>query len=406
MSRRPRATACQLTADLTEETAMSIAIDSEYVTSTLVDLVRINSVNPSLVPGAPGEAEIADYVERSFRDMGLDVHRHESVTGRPSVVGRLTGMGGGRSLMLNAHYDTVGVDGMRDPLSARIDAGRLHGRGAYDMKGSLAACMAAIAALQRDRVGLAGDLLVAAVADEEHASIGTAEVIEQYEVNGAIVTEPTELDVCLAHKGFVWLELRVTGRAAHGSRPELGIDANMHMGRILTHLEWLNRELGERTPHRLVGVPSLHAALLKGGTAASVYAASCDLTVERRTVPGETEQQVVREIQVILDELTSGDPDFNAELRTTLVREPFQASTDSPIVRHVERAVAAVTGEEPIHSGQSPWMDAALFSAAGVDTVVIGPAGSGAHADEEWVDLASVEKLAEILARTAIEYCG
>jgi acetylornithine deacetylase len=385
---------------------MSIAIDSKYIASTLADLVRINSVNPSLVAGAQGESEIADYVERSFRDMGLEVTRHESVAGRPSVVGRLAGMGGGRSLMLNAHYDTVGVEGMREPFSARIDDGRLYGRGAYDMKGSLAACMAAAAALQRDRIGLAGDLLLTAVADEEHSSIGTAEVIEQYEVNGAIVTEPTELDVCLAHKGFVWLEVTVTGRAAHGSRPELGIDANMHMGRILTHLEWLNRELADRTPHRFVGVPSLHAPLLRGGTAASVYAASCALTVERRTVPGETEQQVVGEIQAILDELGSGDPNFQAELHTTLVREPFQVPIDSPIVRHVERAVTAVTGEEPIRAGQSPWMDAALLSAAGVDTVVIGPAGAGAHSDVEWVDLESVEKLAGILAGTAIEYCG
>ncbi|UCG89300.1 MAG: ArgE/DapE family deacylase [Gemmatimonadota bacterium] len=385
---------------------MSIAIDTDYLTSTLVDLVRINSVNPSLVPGAPGESEIADYVEQSFQDVGLDVARHESVVGRPSVVGRFAGMGGGRSLMLNAHYDTVGVVGMDDPFAARIDGGRLYGRGAYDMKGSLAACMAAVEGLQRDGIGLAGDLYVAAVADEEHSSIGTAEVTEQYEVNGAIVTEPTELDVCLAHKGFVWMEVRVTGRAAHGSRPELGIDANMHMGRILAHLEWLNRELADRTPHRFVGVPSLHAALLSGGTAASVYAASCDLTVERRTVPGETEQQVVGEVQAILDELSSGDPDFHAQLRTTLVREPFQVSIDAPIVRHVERAVTAVTGEEPIHSGQSPWMDAALLSAAGVDTVVIGPAGAGAHSDEEWVDLESVEKLAGILAGTAIEYCG
>jgi acetylornithine deacetylase len=385
---------------------MSIAIDSEYLTGTLADLVRINSVNPSLVPGAPGESEIAGYVERSLREIGLEVDRLEAVAGRPSVVGRLAGMGGGRSLMLNAHYDTVGIDGMRDPLSGRVENGKLFGRGAYDMKGSLAASMAAVAALQRDGIGLAGDVLLAAVADEEHSSIGTAEVIERYDVNGAIVTEPTELDVCVAHKGFVWLEVKVTGRAAHGSRPELGVDANIHMGRILAHLEWLNRELAERPPHRFVGVPSLHAGLLNGGTAASVYAASCQLTLERRTVPGETEQQVVAEVQAIINELAQGDPDFKAELRATLVREPFEAAIDSPIVRHVDRAVTAVTGNEPIHAGQGPWMDSALLAAAGVDTVVIGPAGAGAHADEEWVDLDSVEKVAGIVAATAIEYCG
>ncbi len=385
---------------------MSIAIDTEYVTETLADLVRINSVNPSLEPGAPGETEIARYVSAGLQDIGLEVNTHESVEGRPSVVGKITGMGGGRSLMLNAHYDTVGVSGMADPFAATVSDGKLFGRGAYDMKGSLAACMGAAKALQDAGIGLAGDLLVAAVADEEHSSIGTAEIIEHYEVSGAIVTEPTELDVCLAHKGFVWLEIEVTGRAAHGSRPDLGVDANMHMGRILAHLDWLERELADRPPHRFVGPPSLHAALLHGGTAASVYAACSQLTIERRTVPGETENQVVREVQAIIDELSGADPSFKAELRTTLVREPFQAAPGSPMVEHVKRAVQTVPDQEPIHAGQSPWMDSALLAAAGVDTVVIGPAGDGAHSDEEWVDLESVATLAGILAETAIEYCG
>ena len=385
---------------------MSIAIDTDYIITTLTDLVRINSVNPSLEPGAPGESAIAEYVDHAMREMGLVVDRHESVAGRPSVVGRLKGMGGGRSLMLNAHFDTVGVTGMPDPFSASIRDGKLYGRGAYDMKGSLAACMAAVRALQQGGIGLAGDVLIAAVADEEHSSIGTAEVIDRYEVNGAVVTEPTELDICLAHKGFVWLEVEVEGRAAHGSRPDLGIDANMHMGRILAHLEWLNRELADRPPHRFVGVPSLHAALLHGGTAASVYAAACQLTIERRTVPGESEPQVASEIQEILDELSSADPEFTVQQRTTLVREPFEVSIDSPIVRNVERAVEQVTGDQPIHAGQGPCMDSALLAAAGVDTVVIGPAGGGAHSDEEWVELESVEKLVGILGETAIQYCG
>jgi acetylornithine deacetylase len=266
--------------------------------------------------------------------------------------------------------------------------------------------MTAAKALADAGIGLAGDLLVATVADEEHSSIGTAELLDHYDVNGAIVTEPTDLDICVAHKGFIWFELELTGRAAHGSRPELGVDANMLMGRFLSHLDWLRQELSERPPHRFVGVPSLHAAMIQGGTAASVYADSCCLTIERRTVPGETEQHVVLEIQDILDDLSTADPDFKPELRTTLVRQPFEVAMDSPIVKHLERAVQSVSGEEPVHAGQSPWMDSALLSTSGVDTVVIGPAGGGAHADEEWVELESVEKLTRILVETAIEYCG
>ncbi len=385
---------------------MPMQIDQPYLTKTLTELVQINSVNPLLMPGAPGEVEIAAYVERALAEIGLAVSRVESVPGRPSVVGRLTGMGGSRSLMLNAHYDTVGIEGMNDPFSGAIRDGRLYGRGAYDMKGSLAACLAAVKALQDAGIGLAGDLLISAVADEEHSSIGTQDVLEDCDVTGVIVTEPTELDICLAHKGFAWIEIETSGRAAHGSRPDLGVDANMHMGRILSHLEWLERELAERPPHRLVGPPSLHAALLQGGSAPSVYSDRCKLTVERRTVPGETQQQIVREVQSIIDELSSADPAFSAELRVTLVRDPFEVPIDSPLVKHVERAVQRVTGEEPIHGGQTPWMDAALFAAGGFDTVVIGPAGAGAHAAEEWVDLKSVEVLAGVLAETALEYCG
>lgn len=308
--------------------------------------------------------------------------------------------------MLNAHYDTVGVEGMSDPFSGEIVDGKLYGRGSYDMKGSLAACMTAVKALQDASIGLAGDLMVSAVADEEHGSIGALDVIEQSSATGVIVTEPTELDICLAHKGFIWLEIEVTGRAAHGSRPDLGLDANMHMGRVLVHLEWLAKELAERTPHRLVGAPSLHAAVVRGGTAPSVYSAKCKLTVERRTIPGETEQQVVREIKSILDDQAAADPEFSAEVTTTLVRDPFEVSSEAPIVKHLERAVRKVTDAEPIHGGQTPWMDAALFAAAGMDTVVIGPAGGGAHSVSEWVDVESVEVLAKILAEAALEYCG
>lgn len=385
---------------------MSFQVDSNYLVRTLEELVRINSVNPGLVPGAPGEGAIADFVEQELRQIGLEVTRLERERGRPSVVGRLPGMGGARSLMFNAHYDTVGVDGMTDPFTPVVRAGSLFGRGAYDMKGSLATCIAAAKTLRESGIGLAGDLFIAAVADEEHASLGTTEVIEHFPVDGAVVTEPTDLDICLAHKGFVWLEVEVAGHAAHGSRPDLGIDANMRMGRVLTELERLQLQLETRPPHRFVGRPSLHAGLLSGGTAPSVYAASCRLTIERRTVPGETEQQVLREIQTLLDLLAEEDPQFYATVRTTLAREPFEVSITSPIVKHVERAVQSVTGHEPIHAGQGPWMDAALLAAAGIDTVVVGPTGGGAHGDEEWVDLESLEQLGAILGETAIEYLG
>jgi acetylornithine deacetylase len=384
---------------------MSVPIDRAYLVRTLTDLVRINSINPTLVPGGAGEAEIGEYVARSLARAGLDVRKIEPEPGRPSVVGILESGSKGRSLMLNAHYDTVGVDGMPDPFSAAIRDGKLYGRGAYDMKGSLAACMTAAKALADSGALAAGSVVVAAVADEEYGSIGTAAVIPECKTDGAIVTEPTALNVCLAHKGYLWIEVETHGRAAHGSHFQEGIDANMRMGRFLAVLENLERELRGRTGHALVGPPSLHAAMVSGGTGLSTYAASCRLQIERRTVPGETEAQAVREIQEIADKLKAADPAFDATVRCFFAREPFEVLPDERIVRAVDRATEAVLGRKAAHFGDTPWMDAALLSAAGTETVVIGPRGAGAHAAEEWVDIESVAQLTEILVGAALDYC-
>ena len=381
-------------------------IDGRYAIETLRRLVQINSINPSLAADGPGEREIAGFIAESLRSCGLRAEIFEPEAGRMTVLGTLAGTGGGRSLMLNAHCDTVDVRGMAEPFSGAVRDGRLYGRGAYDMKGSLTACMAAAKALKDAGARLRGDVLVAAVADEEYGSLGTRDLIERVKPAGAIVTEPTALEVCLAHKGYLWIEVTVAGRAAHGSKFELGIDANMKMGLFLARLSELERELRARPPHRLVGPPSLHAAMLNGGAGLSTYAPSCTLHIERRTVPGETESQAVGEIQRIVDELAAVDRDFRATVRAYFVRDPFEVAEDASIVQVADRAVAKVRGREPKHIGDTPWMDAALLQAAGVETVVLGAAGTGAHADVEWVDVESVVQLAEILAEAALEYCA
>jgi len=380
-------------------------IDRDYVRQTLVRLVQINSVNPTLARGAPGEREIAGFMAASLASIGLTVENFEPEPGRISVVGRLAGTGGGRSLMLNAHCDTVGVAGMVEPFSGTILDGKLYGRGAFDMKGSLAACMAAAKALADARAPLRGDVFVAAVADEEYGSLGTSDLIRHLKVDGAIVTEPTALDVCLAHKGYLWIEVEVAGRAAHGSKFNLGIDANMKMGAFLHELSRLERDLRARPPHPLVGPPSLHAAMLSGGSGLSTYAAHSSVQIERRTIPGETEAQAVGEIQSIVDKLSASDPDFHATVRAFFVRDPFEVSPQAAIVKSVDGAAEKVLGRRAAHIGDTPWMDAALLQAAGVETVVFGAAGAGAHADVEWVELESVEKLTEILAEAALAYC-
>jgi len=382
-----------------------LPIDAGYLTATLRDLVRINSVNPILDPTAQGEREIAEYVGRAMAGIGAEVAYHEPQPGRVSVVARLRGSKPGRSLMLNAHIDTVDVAGMDEAFSGDVRDGRLHGRGAFDMKGGLAAMMAAMKALADAGCPHGGEVLLAGVADEEYASLGTEDLVGRYHPDGAIVTEPTTLDICLAHKGFAWFEVTTYGRAAHGSRFDLGIDANMRMGRVLADLDRLEQDLRQRAPHPLVGPPSVHAATIHGGSGISTYAASCTLRIERRTIPGETREQIVDEIETIVHRQMARDPQFEADLNVLLVREPFEVASEADIVRALADASTAVLGHAPAFAGQTPWMDAALLAAAGVETVVMGATGAGAHAKEEWVDVASVEKLAGCLAEAALRYC-
>lgn len=380
-------------------------IDRSWCLETLRDLVRIDSVNPSLVPGAVGEGPIAAYVASRLRDLGLQVELHEPEPGRISVTGRLAGSGGGRHLMLNGHIDTVDAAEMAEPFSARVDGGKLFGRGAFDMKGAVAACMAAAKALKDSGTPLRGDVVVAAVADEEYGSCGTADLARRIRVDGAVVTEPTALRLCVAHKGYLWIAVEVHGRAAHGSRFEEGIDANLRMGRFLGKLARLEAELRSRPPHPLVGPPSLHAATLRGGTGLSTYAASSRVEIERRTVPGESEASALAEITSLIDELKADDPSFTADVNCFFARDAFEAAADGAVAQAVSRAAAGILGAPPGVIGDTPWMDSALLAAAGVDTVIFGPTGHGAHAAEEWVDLESVYRTAEILAATAVDYC-
>jgi acetylornithine deacetylase len=366
--------------------------------SLLASLVGINSVNPSLVPGAAGETDIARFVKRWLDERGVQSEVYDAAPNRPSVVARVIGKGSGRSLLLCAHLDTVGVEGMAHPFAAHIESGRMYGRGAYDMKAGLAACMLVLADIRPAE--LAGDVLLVAVADEEHASLGMQDVLQRVRADAAIVTEPTSLKVCIAHKGFSWHEITTAGRAAHGSQPEVGIDAIAHMGRALSRLEALQAELKGRPPHPLLGHGSLHASLISGGQELSSYPAACTLHLERRTLPAEDIASVEAEIGSILDSLAAEDPQFQARQRTILSRPPFSVSEDEPIVRTLLHEAGGVLGSTPPTVGASFWMDAAFLAAAGIPTVAFGPHGAGAHAIDEWVDLRSVEQCRETLDRT------
>jgi len=353
----------------------------------ICDLVAINSVNPDLVAGGAGERAIAEFVASWLRHAGAKVTLVEPVPGRPSVVGVVRGSGGGRSLMLNAHMDTVGEGGMANPFAPGVRDGRVYGRGAYDMKASLAAIMLAARAVREKR--LKGDLIVTAVADEEVASFGTSAVLKEFTADAAIVTEPTELRLCVAHKGFVWIDVETNGVAAHGSRADLGVDAIARMGRVLTGVGELDARLRAGARHSLLGTGSLHCSLIEGGSEMSTYPDRCVARLERRTVPGETGDSCVRELADL------------APATITLERPPSEVAPDHPVAV----AVSAAAGSPDV-IGVTYWMDMALLNAAGIPTVAFGPAGEGEHADVEWVDVESVAKCVDVYVRAAEILCS
>ena len=378
--------------------------EKEELFKLLSALVEIDSVNCDLIPGAKGESEITAYVRDWLCRKGIEVEIQATARpGRSNVLGWVKGRGGGRSLMLNAHMDTVGVAGMRTPFSATIEDGRLLGRGAMDTKGALAAFMSALAGTPGD---LRGDVLLAAVVDEEYASAGTEAVVASCHTDAAIVGEPTGLQVVAAHKGFVWLEVETRGVAAHGSLPDVGVDAIAKMGGVLVEIERLGERLRQRPLHSVLGSGSIHASLIHGGQEFSSYPAACTLSLERRTVPGETVDAVETELRAVLDLVGSRDPSFVGALRTRLAREPFEAQKDDPIVVAISRQFERYTGKSAVLSGMSGWLESAILARAGISSVVFGPAGEGLHGETEWVDLESVWACREIVRGTIREYCG
>jgi acetylornithine deacetylase len=320
------------------------------------------------------------------------VHVEEVAPGRPNVVGVARGSGGGRTLILNGHLDTVGLLEPDGALAPRVEGSRLHGRGAYDMKGSLAAIAAAGAACARR--GLRGDVIVTAVADEEAASIGTEALVRAWRADAAIVAEPTDERLCVAHRGWLAFDLETPGRAAHGSRPDLGDDAIAKMGPVLVRVAELDQALQSGAPHPLVGTGSVHASTIEGGQEYSSYPERCRLQGERRTIPGERRADVEAELRSLVG-------DSGGAISFPFGRDPLEVSPDEEIVR----AVRACSGDDELH-GAPFWTDAALFAEAGIPAVLFGPRGDGAHAAVEWVDLESLERCRDLYVAVAADFCS
>ncbi len=382
-----------------------LRIDRTQTVDLLRALIAINSINPSLVPGAPGEHQVAQYVAEVCRNAGLRVTLTEVAPGRVNAIATLPGRGGGRTLLLNGHLDTVGVEGVPHPFDPRERDGKLFGRGAYDMKSGVAAMVAAVRAIRDTGIALAGDVVLAIVADEEYASVGTEALVRESRADAAIVTEPTELDIGVAHKGFAWATLETAGWAAHGSRYDEGRDAIVAMGRILRELARVESDRLPLRRHPRLGRPSLHASRIEGGQGLSTYPDQCRLQVERRTLPTETVEELAAELQDVLQRAKEGDALFRGTADVFFYRPGYEISIEAPIVRALANTAQRVLGRSPEFVGLSFWTDAAILGQAGIPTVVFGPAGAGAHSAEEYVEIDSVIHCARVLAELIVEFC-
>jgi len=374
----------------------------QHLVTLLTELVAINSINRTLSAG-PGEREIAEFIARRLNDLQLDAAIHDVGPDQRNVAAIIAGKDRRRSLLLNAHLDTVGVDGMDQPFSLKRQEDRLYGRGTYDMKGSIAIMLLLADYFTRQVPPL--DILLTFVSDEEDKSTGMEYLVEHWLPRvspapvGGIFLEPTEEDIGVCHRGFTWYELTVTGRAAHGSRPEEGIDAILPLRAALNSMRDIQAELQRRDPDPLLGCASIHSSIIRGGSELSMIPSRSCLQWERRTLPGESPRDLGRELERILQAVNQHPGGHTAAGSAFFVRPPYRVPDDAEILRRIQKATP-----QSRRVGLPFWADSALAGAMGIPSILFGPSGHGAHATDEWVSLKSLLNVYEVLKKLIIDF--
>lgn len=383
-------------------------VDEAAVTASLGEMVAIESVNPFDDQPSPGhrEQEFADYFCARLEALGLEVTRRDVVAGRPNICGRLKGCGNGRSIMLTGHMDTVGVDGYDAAFEPRVEDGRLHGRGACDMKGALAAYLEVARVLRETGTALQGDLLIGTVCDEEHLMLGSKDWGPNWpHADFGIIGEPTELAVCPAHKGQTCLLIRTFGKAVHSSMPERGENAIIRMARIIAAFDDYNAELAARAPHALCGHGRFSPGVIHGGTIASAVPDFCELEVDRRLLPGETHEQIIAEYRARIDPLVEQDPTFRYEIAgPTVGVGALDIPADAEIVQTLSQAVERVTGKAAAIDAFPGGTDAPNM---GFPCIICGPGAlAQAHTTNEFVETRQLADAARVYLLTVLEMTG
>lgn len=371
-------------------------MNREHCIELLGKLVSIDSVNPSLSPDHEGEDEIAAFLFDFLSSKGVEVEEQTVTGNRRNIIARIAGREEGATLLAVAHMDTVGVEGMTiPPFQPRVEGNRLFGRGSADTKGGMAAVLMAIESLIK-HPPRKGELIFAATVDEEYEARGAEALVNKVRADSAVVMEPVDMKVVIAHKGFLWYEFKVEGRAAHGSDHEHGIDSIMLMGKLLQRLAEMNERL-RSSVHPLVGPPSLHASRIEGGEGWSTYPSLCTLMVERRTVPGETAEDVKRAFEELISALRQEGVQISGE--AVFHRDPTMISEEEKIVQCIRSSARSLGIECPV-GGMGAWPEAGILNQSGIPSVVFGPSGCKGHEADEFVLIDSVVDCAGVLEVT------
>lgn len=390
-------------------------VQNHYALESLVGLTQELIRHPSHVHYPGRETEVGHYLAQYCRKKGFEVEVKPIVDGRVNVVVTLKGSGGGKSLLLNGHLDTVPPGDMDfDPYEAFIEDGHIHGRGAVDMKGPIASMITMMEALKNSGIRLKGDVIFTGVIGEEEQSEGTEDLVKSnIQAQGAIVGEPSSREFSAGHRGLEWLEINVKGKAAHGGMPHLGINAIEKASLLIEKIKTeLYPKIAERS-HPLMGKSVMNFGRIEGGLQPSTVAADCKIQIDRRYIAGETVQSVIAEYQELIDELSALDPEFSAEITRmpnnmlTLDHLPLATDLEEPIVLSLKKAMEIVLEKKPVMSTKRGWTDASLISNyAHIPTVVYGPGHIAySHTRNEKVAISELVEAVEVYFLTALDFC-
>lgn len=396
----------------------SLAVNLKSVVSEeeIIDLIRSLVSIPSHSCIENQETKVAEHIHTLLLKEGIESQIIPVSDGRCNIVAKIKGEGDGRTLLLTGHMDTVPPYDMEDPFELKNEGNKLYGRGVVDMKGPLACMVYSLIAIKRANLKLSGNLIFAGVIDEEEKSLGTIDLIEKgIKADAAIVGEPTNLDICVAHRGLEWFEFHFKGKTVHGGKQKDGINSILKASNFIQRVEEKLIPEIEKETHPLIGTSSMNYGTINGGTQPSTVAGECVLKIDRRWVPGIKYEDVVSQYQDIIDELTEEDKEFRCSFKAMdvsvmkegYVHEAMETDINHPIIKITREKTREILDRTPELTYFTAWSDGGLLNSyAHIPTIVFAPGDlETAHSAVEQLPVDQILPATIIYGMIAAEFC-